>query len=138
MTSRTRLLLLAGGAALVVAIPALGQNRQAPQSILPPGFGDTQNLPPPEQKAPPAPPRPQQGSSPQQQQQQANGSSSAVAGAGTEGGALERSISTRPSCRCRPACSPSPPAERPVAMVGPLEPGSFGLGPDAFGPTDGV
>ena len=40
--------LLAGVAAFVVAIPALSQERDAPESLLPEGFGDPQNLPPPE------------------------------------------------------------------------------------------
>ena len=35
-----RALLLAGAGALLAAIPALGQNRDAPESLLPPGFGD--------------------------------------------------------------------------------------------------
>lgn len=139
MTSRTRLLLLTGAAALAVAIPALGQNRQAPQSILPPGFGDTQNLPPPEQKAPPAQPRPQQQASPQQQQQQTNASASDVAGAGTEGGALEE-VDLDQTQLPLPTNLFSIPAGagRPVTMVGPLEPGNFGLGPDAFGRTNGA
>jgi hypothetical protein len=140
MTSRIRLLLLTGAAALAAAIPALGQNRQAPQSILPPGFGDTQNLPPPEAKAPPAPPRPQQNATPQPQQQaQTNASSSDVAGAGTEGGALEE-VDLDQTQLPLPTNLFSVPAgaERPVTMVGPLEPGNFGLGPDAFGRADGV
>ena len=45
-------LLLAGIGALVAGIPALGQDRDAPESLLPPGFGDPQTLPPPEEKAP--------------------------------------------------------------------------------------
>ena len=46
--------LLAGAALLLVAIPALSQDRR-PESLLPPGFGDPQTLPPPE-KATPRPP----------------------------------------------------------------------------------
>src|SRR5688572_22274048 len=50
--------LLAGGAALLVAIPALSQDRR-PESLLPPGFSDPQTLPPPEKATPtPRPPRP--------------------------------------------------------------------------------
>jgi hypothetical protein len=47
---------LLAGAALIAAIPALSQD--APESLLPPGFGDNQNLPPPVEKAAPAPNRP--------------------------------------------------------------------------------
>ncbi len=43
--------LLASAAAFVAAIPALSQ--EAPESLLPEGFGDPQNLPPPENKAAP-------------------------------------------------------------------------------------
>ena len=45
------LLLLSGAAALALAIPAIGQ--QAPESLLPPGFGD-----PGEPQPTPEPPRP--------------------------------------------------------------------------------
>ncbi|MGQ0590880.1 MAG: hypothetical protein ACT4N8_15375, partial [Sphingosinicella sp.] len=44
-------LLLASAAAFMAAIPALSQERDAPESLLPEGFGDPQNLPPPENKA---------------------------------------------------------------------------------------
>ena len=50
-----RALLLAGAAALATAIPASSQEREAPESLLPPGFGDPGTLPPPENKAQPAP-----------------------------------------------------------------------------------
>ncbi|MGA9583211.1 MAG: hypothetical protein WBR13_14720, partial [Allosphingosinicella sp.] len=46
---RAKLLLLAGGAALVFAIPAMGQRDKGPESLLPPGFGEP---PPPAPKAP--------------------------------------------------------------------------------------
>ncbi len=48
---RTSALLLAGGAALAVAIPAIGQRDKAPQSLLPPGFGEPPP-PVPKEKAP--------------------------------------------------------------------------------------
>ena len=51
----TRALLLAGAATLILAIPASGQDRDDPESLLPPGFGDPETLPPPENKAQPAP-----------------------------------------------------------------------------------
>src|SRR3546814_5556168 len=50
---RTKLALLGGAAALGLAIPAIGQ--EAPESLLPPGFGDPETLPPPVEQ-PPAPP----------------------------------------------------------------------------------
>src|SRR5436190_10005656 len=58
-SSRSKVSLLAGGAALLIAIPALSQDRR-PESLLPPGFNDPQNLPPPEKATPvPRPPRPE-------------------------------------------------------------------------------
>ena len=59
MSSRTRGLLLAGIVAALAALPALGQDNAAPKSLLPPGFGNTHDLPPPAPKAEPQV-RPQQ------------------------------------------------------------------------------
>src|ERR1700684_1979917 len=57
---RTRILLLAGGAALAIALPVLGpafgQREKGPQSLLPPGFGEPN--PAPKEKAPARPPPP--------------------------------------------------------------------------------
>src|SRR5687767_13542532 len=51
---RSKLLLLAGAAALTASLPASSQD--APESLLPPGFGDPENQPPPEPETPdPAP-----------------------------------------------------------------------------------
>jgi hypothetical protein len=50
MKSSNRALLLIGAAALAVAIPAIAQNRDAPESLLPEGFNDPGTLPPPEPK----------------------------------------------------------------------------------------
>jgi len=56
-STATRTGLLAGAAALLIAIPALSQERRSPESLLPPGFGDPQNLPPPGKATPtPRPP----------------------------------------------------------------------------------
>src|SRR3954471_19961489 len=53
--SRDKFLYLAGAALAVVAIPAASQ--QAPESILPPGFGTNDNLPPAQQQQPRQQPR---------------------------------------------------------------------------------
>ena len=55
MKSSNRAWLLIGAAALAAAIPALAQNRDAPESLLPEGFGDPGSLPPPEPKQTPQP-----------------------------------------------------------------------------------
>ena len=56
MRLRAKALLIAGAGALVVALPVLGQSRDQPESLLPPGFNDPQNVPPPENKAAPQQP----------------------------------------------------------------------------------
>ena len=55
MKSSNRAWLLIGAAALAAAIPALAQNRDAPESLLPEGFGDPGTLPQPEPKQTPQP-----------------------------------------------------------------------------------
>jgi hypothetical protein len=60
MSPRNKLTILLAGAALVIGIPVLAQDR--PESILPPGFGDPATAPPPARPAPdPAQPRPAPG-----------------------------------------------------------------------------
>jgi hypothetical protein len=119
-------LLLAGVGLVLAAIPALGQDRDQPESLLPPGFGDPQTLPPPEDKAPTQP-----RNTPQQ-----NTNASAPADPGLDGNLLDgvEEVEVDPTTLPRPSNYFSIPAgaERPVDLVGPLEPGNFGLGPDAF------
>jgi len=134
MTFRpAKALLLAGAAALLVAIPASGQDRDQPESLLPPGFGDPQTLPPPEEKAPPQT-RPQQ---PQTAPAQP-GQPGVPDVPGTEIGDIEE-LEIDPLAVPRPTNYFAIPegAERPVDLVGPLEPGNFGLGPAAFGRGQG-
>ncbi|HTU11348.1 MAG TPA: hypothetical protein VMG08_10685 [Allosphingosinicella sp.] len=134
--------LLAGGAALLVAIPALSQDRR-PESLLPPGFGDPQSLPPPEKATPvPRPPRdtprapaetPPASSNTSTETVAAGENSVETAGEGTEEVALDTGQLPRPSNYF----SVPQGLERPVDLVGPLQPGNFGLAPDAFGRSNG-
>src|SRR4051812_43217776 len=127
---------LAGASALLVAIPASSQNRPAPESLLPPGFGDPQTLPPPVEKAQPQPrPRPQ---APAPSATPAPGSPS-TATTGTEIGGVEE-VQLDQSALPRPTNYFNVPGDlqRPADMVGPLEPGNFGLGPAAFGRSNGL
>lgn len=137
-SSPARAALLAGAAALLAAIPALSQNRDAPQSLLPPGFGDPKNLPPPEQKAPaqPRPPRAQPDTPAANTAEPAAAENVAEA---SEGGTVEE-VPLSTSALPRPSNYFTVPAgsARDAAMVGPLEPGNFGLGAEAFGQTNGV
>ena len=121
-------LLLAGAGLALAAIPALGQDRDAPESLLPPGFGDPQTLPPPDDKAP-AQPRAQPQGTP------------ATGDPGLLGNVLDgvEEVEVDPTALPRPSNYFTIPegAERPIDLVGPLEPGNFGLGPDAFGHRQG-
>jgi len=121
-----RALLFAGSACLLVAIPASSQEPEAPESLLPPGFGDPQNLPPPEQA--PSTPRPQPGEPP-----------TIPSPAVQESPDLEEE-DLDPLERPRPLNYFSIPegAARPVDPIGPLEPGNFGLPQNAFGRANGA
>jgi len=145
MSWRTRALLLAGAAALAAGLPALGQNSNAPKSLLPPGFGDTHDLPPPVQKAEPQP-RPQQPGQPQSPQPQgpqqtAPTPSGNAAEADLSGNVLSdvEEVQLDQSALPRPTNYFNIPAglARPTDFVGPLLPGNFGLGENAFGPGNG-
>lgn len=151
MSWRTRGLLLAGAAALLAALPALGQDRDqpAPKSLLPPGFGDNQNLPPPAPKQDrPASPRP--GPAPAGPSAAPAPAPSAPAAPVPEGNAAADEIAGNAvgdvqEVQVDQAQVPRPtnyfnvPAAlvRPVDAVGPLEPGNFGFGEGAFGARGG-
>jgi hypothetical protein len=125
--------LLAGSAALLIAIPALSQDR--PESLLPPGFGDPKSLPPPVEKAPPQP-RPQPEGQP---------SNTADPGTAVENGVAAEETPAVEEVPLTTSALPRPSnyftvpagAARPTDMVGPLVPGNFGLGAEAFGRTNG-
>jgi len=127
-----RALLLAGAAALLGAIPASSQEREAPESLLPPGFGDPEALPPPENKAQPAP-RPAPGT-PAPAPRSAPGAPGAPLP-----GLVESDQELEELERPRPTNYFSIPEgeARPVDRVGRLGPGRFGLAPDAFGRASG-
>lgn len=131
---RARALLLAGTGALLAALPALGQDRDQPKSLLPPGFGDTQNLPPPEEKAAPQ-------TRPQTQQQaapSATGNALDQQLGGNMMGDVEE-LQLDQAALPRPTNYFSIPqgTARPTDFVGPLGPGNFGLGEGAFGSSNG-
>ena len=132
--SRSKLLLLAFAGTAVLAIPAMGQEGEAPESLLPPGFGDPDNLPPPKEEGdePAATPtRPQPGG-PTVQPLAPPPQTTAEA----DEEALEE---LDPLERPRPTNYFSVPegAARPVDRVGVLGPGSHGFAASAFGRTDG-
>jgi hypothetical protein len=134
---RTRALLLVGGGALLAALPVLAQDQ--PESLLPPGFGDTRSLPPPEQKAPPQT-RPSTQPGPQT-------APTTTAAGNTAEPSLEANmtgdveeVAVDPLALPRPTnyFAIPPASARPVEIVGPLQPGNFGLGEGAFGPANGA
>ncbi|HEV2817580.1 MAG TPA: hypothetical protein VGW40_10235 [Allosphingosinicella sp.] len=132
MRWRTRALLVAGAGILAAALPALGQDR-APESLLPPGFGDPQTLPPPEQKAPPPQNRPQLPTVPTLVGNEADNQMSGNMMGDVEEVALDQSALPRPSNYF----SIPEGSARPTDFVGPLQPGNFGLGEYAFGRSNG-
>lgn len=146
-STAARASLLAGAAALLIAIPALSQDRRSPESILPPGFGDPQNLPPPE-KATPRPPRPtpqQDATRPPPDQNAPPASSGTETVAETENstetaadGVEEVALDTSQLPRSNNYFTVPRGLERSADLVGPLQPGNFGLAPDAFGRSNGL
>ncbi|HEX8622225.1 MAG TPA: hypothetical protein VF718_09645 [Allosphingosinicella sp.] len=129
---RARLLLLAGGAALAFAIPAAGQREKAPESLLPPGFGET---------PPPAPKEP--ASDPGNAASPSTPSPPPPASVPVAPGALPVQDSAIEDLEALAEQNLPPPIEipeasrRPTNPVGPLRPGNWGLGLDAFGRADG-
>ena len=126
---RNKLLLLGGAAALAVSIPAIGQ--EAPESLLPPGFGDPDApLPPPVETntAQPATPAPTPAPAP-----------SVLPG--LEEGPPLRELTPEELAEIE-ALLPPPieipeASRRPVDIVGPLEADNWGLGFRAFGNANG-
>ena len=129
MKSSNRAWLLIGAAALAVAIPALAQNRDAPESLLPEGFGDPGSLPPPEPKQ-----------TAQPGNRQAPRAAPSPARADELINELTSPTEPDPLEAARPTNYFSIPVgtSRPTDVVGLLEPGNFGLAPNAFGADGGA
>lgn len=133
MRRRTRNWLLAGLATAALAIPALGQD--APESLLPPGFGESVPAEPPSGPPPPAQPTaPGQPSQPQQGDETAslpelllseegNGQAEGEEEEDTEDARLKFDLPDY--------------ARRTTDHIGILTPRSGGLGRDAFGQAGG-
>lgn len=130
---RAKLLLLAGGAALSFAIPAMGQRDKGPESLLPPGFGE----PPPPAPKQPAPDTPATPSPP------AAPAPPAPSAPPRPDDGLEIEDSAAEDLEALAEQNLPPPIEipeasrRPTNPVGPLRPGNWGLGLDAFGSANG-
>ena len=133
--------LLAGAALMLIAIPALSQDRR-PESLLPPGFGDPQTLPPPE-KATPRPPSqpdsPRQTSDPAPPQANVSTDSVAATVNGVETAEDLGEVAVDSSRLPRPTNYFTVPRglERSTERIGPLLPGNRGFAADAFGRTSG-
>ena len=132
MKSSNRALLLIGAAALAVAIPAIAQNRDAPESLLPEGFNDPGTLPPPEPK--------------QTQVTPARPGAPAAPAQSSRADQLVEELSQPGEEEVDPLGGPRPTnyfsipvgASRPTELVGVLEPGNFGMSANAFGARDGA
>ena len=128
--NRIRLLPLLGGAFLVAVIPAIGQD--APESILPPGFGDPVETPPPGPDAPPRRPTDILPGTP----------STTLAIGSTPADPLDPNgdlLAEDDELALEPQVLQDLPAsaQRSTAQVGVLDVEDGGLGPAAFGSADG-
>ena len=130
---RSKLILLGGAAALAAAIPALGQ--EAPESLLPPGFGD----PPPPPPPPPQDPAtatptntisPTPTPTPARRRDQLPELETTVVNSAIED--LEALTANLPPPIEIPEAS-----RRPVDVAGVLGPEGWGLASDAFGSANG-
>ena len=134
--SPSRILLLAGVAALAAAIPALGQD--SPESLLPPGFDDP---PPPPKEEPRPEPRPDQpGPSTTPEPAPGDAPSPAPAPAETDRITDSAEEDLRELRRAPPTYNFDVPAaaRRPTDVVGVLDSGNWGLPADAFGDGSGA
>ena len=128
---RTKLLLTAGVAAALAAIPAFGQADQ-PESQLPPGFGDPGT---PAPAPPPPPPAPDTAAAPEAPPPPP----SALADVGT---VIENSADADLAALGEDLTPVKPieipeSARRPVDVVGIIGPADWGVGVDGFGKADG-
>ncbi len=129
---RARLLLLAGSASLLVAIPASGQQEKAPESLLPPGFEDPATLPQREQDpATPAPGPARATPTPGTPPAPSPDGDPAVEDI-AEDDLEELDFSAISSGIELPES-----ARRPTSPVGPLTPGNWGFADNAFGNANG-
>jgi hypothetical protein len=147
---RTRLLLLAGGAALAIAIPAAGQRDKAPQSLLPPGFGEPANVPKkaPAERAPapapsnPAAPAPATPAAPAAGATPPPAAAAAPNTVESDEPAVENPDATDlqdlGQTQRAPAIEIPDVSRRPTAIVGPLTPDNWGLGANEFGNANGL
>ncbi|MFN3387705.1 MAG: hypothetical protein ACK40O_02150 [Allosphingosinicella sp.] len=138
--SRASLLLLSGAALVAFALPAAGQREKAPESLLPPGFGDPapkQDAPPADRPsqpgtpgaptpAPPPPPPPPPLSSPGLSRPQ------------VENSAAQDLAALAAQQNLPPPIEIPDESRRPTNPVGPLTPANWGLPQDAFGGAHGV
>ena len=134
---RAKLLLASGAAALAFALPAAGQEEKAPESLLPPGFGDPADAPNQPQPQPDQPAAP----APSETPAVPPGFSAPPPGGGeslvVEDSAAEDLEALAELENLPPPIEIPDAARRPTDVVGPLTPGNWGLGADAFGNVNG-
>jgi len=142
--SHSKKLLIGGIVALVAALPAASQ--EAPESLLPPGFGDPDAPLPPRQEQPAAPSAPAAPTAPTgpavpKGPVQATPSTTPSQ---SQSAPLLESMSSEDIAELLKGIELSKPPEVPAwarrspDMVGPLGPEQWGMAPDAFGRAHGV
>jgi hypothetical protein len=131
---RAKLLLLAGTAGLAFAIPAIGQRGDAPESLLPPGFGEQEEQPAtPSEEAPVT----EESGVPATAVPSAAEPRIATTDAPVIENAAERDLEDLAAQAGPPPIEIPEASRRPTDVVGPLRPGNWGLGLDAFGTAHG-
>src|SRR5687768_7051168 len=131
--SRTSFIAIAGAAAaLLITIPAFGQQEEDPESLLPPGFEDPGTLPPPEKNqaagptTPPPPPPPL-----------APGAPLTPDGEPAVEESADEDLELLPIDLISSGIELPDHARRPTDRVGPLTPDNWGLRENAFGAANG-
>lgn len=126
---RSKFVFLAGAASLgFVAIPAFSQD--APESLLPPGFGNSSQQPKEQEPSPETPPTP--ASTEPQPPRPSSQPLPGLSAFDSEGEVIEDLLADRP-----PPIEIPDDARRPTNVVGVLEPGNWGLGANAYAGANG-
>ncbi|MBH1998386.1 MAG: hypothetical protein I8H96_04540 [Sphingomonadaceae bacterium] len=122
-----------GSFALALALPVVAQ--QAPESLLPPGFGDAPEAPPPVPSTP-TPSRPTPGI-PEPSLNPATPPDLALVAAAADNAAAEEELTPEELAAQKAKYDLPETARRALDRIGPLTPQTRGMEPDAFGAQSG-
>ncbi|HZG07927.1 MAG TPA: hypothetical protein VEZ70_02995 [Allosphingosinicella sp.] len=135
---RAKVLLLAGAAGLAFAIPAAGQRDRAPESLLPPGFGEpAPQPPPPTETEPPATPENEVEAAPPPPRVSGEGRGISVSDAPVVENSAREDLEALAVQNLPPPVEIPDASRRPTGSVGVLLADNGGLGEDAWGNAHG-